>query len=240
VPLLYASSAATYGDGSRGFDDRTPPSELTPLNLYGKSKNDFDAWALAEVAAGTPQPPKWVGLKFFNVYGPRESHKGRMASVVYQTWRQVKATGAMKLFRSTDPRFADGGQLRDFVFVGDCVNHLLWLWKQPRRAASTTPAAARRERFSTSRVPFSPRWASRRGSRSSTCRPIWRGSTRTSRARRCRSCGPRAERFPATALEDGVRQTVGWLEGGADARRGVKPLAASHRRHRNARADPLR
>jgi ADP-L-glycero-D-manno-heptose 6-epimerase len=128
-PLLYASSAATYGDGTHGFDDRTAPSELTPLNLYGKSKNDFDLWALAEVAAGKPQPPKWVGVKFFNVYGPRESHKGRMASVVYQTWRQVKATGGMKLFCSTDSRFADGGQLRDFVFVGDCVHHLLWLWK---------------------------------------------------------------------------------------------------------------
>ncbi len=129
VPLLYASSAATYGDGSRGFDDRTPPAQLYPLNLYGKSKNDFDAWALAEVAAGRPQPPKWAGLKFFNVYGPRESHKGRMASVVFQTWRQVKATGMMKLFRSTDAKYADGGQVRDFVFVGDCVHHLLWLWR---------------------------------------------------------------------------------------------------------------
>ena len=128
-PLLYASSAATYGDGARGFDDRTPPSTLTPLNLYGKSKNDFDAWALAEIAAGRPHPPRWAGLKFFNVYGPHESHKGRMASVVYQTWRQVKATGGMKLFRATDPRYPDGGQVRDFVSVGDCVNHLLWLWK---------------------------------------------------------------------------------------------------------------
>ncbi|MCS6863819.1 MAG: ADP-glyceromanno-heptose 6-epimerase [Gemmataceae bacterium] len=129
VPLLYASSAATYGDGSCGFSDNTPPHLLTPLNLYGKSKNDFDAWVLAEVAAGRPQPPKWAGLKFFNVYGPRESHKGRMASVVFQTWRQVKATGMMKLFRSTEAKYPDGGQLRDFVFVGDCVEHLLWLWQ---------------------------------------------------------------------------------------------------------------
>jgi len=132
-PFLYASSAATYGDGSHGFDDRTPPMELTPLNLYGKSKNDFDIWALAEVADGRRCPSRWAGLKFFNVYGPREPHKGRMASVVYQTWRQVKATGAMALFRSTDAAYADGGQLRDFVFVGDNVDHLMWLWQ------NTTP-----------------------------------------------------------------------------------------------------
>ncbi len=132
-PFLYASSAATYGDGFHGFDDRTPPVELTPLNLYGKSKNDFDIWALAEVAANRPTPLRWAGLKFFNVYGPREPHKGRMASVVYQTWRQVKATGGMALFRSTDPAFSDGEQLRDFVFVGDNVDHLIWLWQ------NTTP-----------------------------------------------------------------------------------------------------
>jgi len=130
-PFLYASSAATYGDGSRGFDDRTPPTELTPLNLYGRSKNDFDIWALAEVEADNRTPPKWAGLKFFNVYGPREMHKGRMASVVFQAWRQVKANGSVSLFRSNDPAYPDGGQLRDFVFVGDCVDHLLWLWRKP-------------------------------------------------------------------------------------------------------------
>lgn len=124
-PFIYASSAATYGDGSKGFDDRTPPTELTPLNLYGKSKNDFDIWALAQDRT----PPRWAGLKFFNVYGPRESHKGRMASVAFQTYNQILATGGMKLFRSTDPAYPDGGQLRDFVFVDDCVEHILWLWK---------------------------------------------------------------------------------------------------------------
>ena len=130
-PLLYASSAATYGDGALGFDDRTAPVELQPLNLYGKSKNDFDAWALAEVAAGRPAPPQWAGLKFFNVYGPREIHKVRMASVVYQAWRQVKESGTVKLFRSTVPDAPDGGQQRDFVFVGDCVDHLHALWQNP-------------------------------------------------------------------------------------------------------------
>jgi len=125
IPYLYASSAATYGDGSKGFDDRTPPSELVPLNLYGKSKNDFDAWALVQTKA----PPRWAGFKFFNVYGPRETHKNRMASVVYQTWKQVKATGSMKLFRSSDPKYPDGGQLRDFVFVQDNIDHMLWCWQ---------------------------------------------------------------------------------------------------------------
>ena len=127
MPLVYASSAATYGSGANGFDDHTPPTALTPLNLYGKSKNDFDAWALAEVAAGRPAPPRWAGVKFFNVYGPREAHKGRMASMVHHTRRQVLATGGVKLFRSSDPAYPDGGQLRDFVFVDDCVSHCLWL-----------------------------------------------------------------------------------------------------------------
>lgn len=130
-PFVYASSAATYGDGSRGFDDRTPPAELTPLNLYGKSKNDFDAWALAEVSAGRSAPPVWAGMKFFNVYGPKEAHKGRMASMVWHAFRQAQATGEVKLFRSTHPDFPDGGQERDFVFVGDCVDHMLWLWRTP-------------------------------------------------------------------------------------------------------------
>ena len=128
-PFIYASSAATYGDGSKGFNDRTPPTELLPLNLYGKSKNDFDLWALAEVSVGKLTPPKWAGMKFFNVYGPRESHKGRMASVVWQARKQIRETGEVKLFRSTDPAFPDGGQTRDFVFVDDCVDHMVWLWQ---------------------------------------------------------------------------------------------------------------
>jgi ADP-L-glycero-D-manno-heptose 6-epimerase len=212
VPLLYASSAATYGDGALGFDDRVPPSALTPLNLYGKSKNDFDARALAEAAAGRPAPPKWAGLKFFNVYGPREPHKGRMASVVYQTWRQVKATGGMKLFRSTDTRFADGGQLRDFVFVGDCVNHMLWLWRHggsglynsgsgaPRAfldlATAVFGALGRAPRISFIEMPSDLA----RQYQSFTCAEM----------SKIRTAGCE---IPATVLEDGVRATVGWLEG---------------------------
>ncbi|MBX3394059.1 MAG: ADP-glyceromanno-heptose 6-epimerase [Phycisphaerae bacterium] len=128
-PLIFASSAATYGDGSQGFDDRTPPSRLAPLNLYGRSKNDFDAWAFDQVSAGAPCPPRWAGLKFFNVYGPREVHKGRMASVVWHAHRQIMDTGEMRLFRSNDPAIADGEQRRDFVYVEDCIDHMVRLWK---------------------------------------------------------------------------------------------------------------
>jgi len=130
-PFLYASSAATYGDGSQGFDDHTPPAQLQPLNLYGKSKNVFDQWVLEEVARGQPTPPRWAGLKFFNVYGPREAHKGPMASMVWHAYQQIVRAGEVALFRSTDVAYPDGGQQRDFVFVADCLTHLLWLWQQP-------------------------------------------------------------------------------------------------------------
>ena len=130
-PLVYASSAATYGNGGRGFDDRTHPRDLMPLNLYGRSKNDFDRWVLDEVEAGQLAPPSWAGVKFFNVYGPRELHKASMASVVWHARRQVLATGEMRLFRSNDPTIVDGEQRRDFVFVGDCLHHLTWLAAQP-------------------------------------------------------------------------------------------------------------
>lgn len=128
--FIYASSAATYGDGSKGFDDQTPAGELTPLNLYGKSKNDFDIWALTKA---TTVPPRWAGLKFFNVYGPREQHKGRMASMVWHSYRQILQTGKVRLFDSTDPAYAPGGQLRDFVFVEDCIDHMLWLADHPHQ-----------------------------------------------------------------------------------------------------------
>ena len=215
APLLYASSAATYGDGTRGFDDRTPPADLMPLNLYGKSKNDFDAWALACVAAGRAAPPKWAGLKFFNVYGPRECHKGRMASVVYQTYQQVKATGAMKLFRSTDPAVADGGQRRDFVYVGDCVNHLLWLWKN-----SSTECGVYNSGTGTARTFFDLAGAvfaalGRTPNITFTDMPAdlarqYQNFTCANMTKlRAAGCD-----VPATVLEDGVRETVRWLEAG--------------------------
>ena len=124
IPLVYASSAATYGLGEFGYDDNHEiVDKLKPLNPYGDSKNDFDVWALKQAT----QPPFWAGLKFFNVYGPNEFHKGRMASVIFHTFNQIQQNGGMKLFRSHNPEYTDGGQLRDFVYVKDVVNVCLFL-----------------------------------------------------------------------------------------------------------------
>ena len=119
IPLIYASSAATYGLGELGYEDKHDIcKKLEPLNAYGRSKNDFDIWALEQ----DKQPPYWAGLKFFNVYGPNEFHKGRMASVIFHTHRQINATGGMRLFRSHNPNYKDGEQQRDFIYVKDVVN----------------------------------------------------------------------------------------------------------------------
>jgi ADP-L-glycero-D-manno-heptose 6-epimerase len=127
VPLIYASSAATYGGGEHGYDDKHELIPLLkPLNPYGDSKNDFDIWALQQ----TETPPNWYGLKFFNVYGPNEYHKGRMASVVFHTFNQVKEKGEMSLFRSHNPNYKDGEQLRDFVYVKDVLNVIWYLYTQ--------------------------------------------------------------------------------------------------------------
>ena len=118
IPLVYASSAATYGLGECGYDDRHDIlKQLAPLNPYAVSKNEFDIWALEQTTA----PPYWIGLKFFNVYGPNEYHKARMASVIFHTHRQINATGQMKLFRSHHPDFKDGEQSRDFIYVKDVL-----------------------------------------------------------------------------------------------------------------------
>lgn len=127
LPLVYASSAATYGAGEHGYSDRHDILDhLTPLNPYGESKNNFDRWALEEAAAGRA-PYFWCGLKFFNVFGPNEFHKGRMASVVFHTFNQVQATGSMRLFRSHRPDYADGEQTRDFVYVKDLTEVCMFL-----------------------------------------------------------------------------------------------------------------
>jgi len=125
IPLVYASSAATYGGGELGYSDQDDalPYQLKPLNPYGDSKNDFDKWALQQA----DKPFFWAGLKFFNVYGPNEYHKGRMASVVFHAFNQISATGGMKLFRSHNPDYKDGEQLRDFVYVKDVCNVCLFL-----------------------------------------------------------------------------------------------------------------
>jgi ADP-L-glycero-D-manno-heptose 6-epimerase len=118
LPLVYASSAATYGLGEYGYnDDHAVVDKLKPLNPYGDSKNDFDKWALKQER----KPYFWAGLKFFNVYGPNEYHKGRMASVIMHAHKQIKEKGEVKLFRSHNPEYKDGEQLRDFVYVKDVV-----------------------------------------------------------------------------------------------------------------------
>ena len=124
IPLVYASSAATYGGGEQGYaDNHAAISSLHPLNPYGWSKQEFDVWALQQ----TNTPPQWQGLKFFNVYGPNEYHKARMASVIFHSFHQINNTGKVKLFRSHRPDFKDGWQLRDFIYVKDLVNVCVFL-----------------------------------------------------------------------------------------------------------------
>jgi ADP-L-glycero-D-manno-heptose 6-epimerase len=124
VPLVYASSAATYGLGEQGYkDDESLIPQLKPLNPYGESKNEFDIWALKQ----DKKPFFWAGLKFFNVYGPNEYHKGRMASVIFHAFNQISETGKMKLFRSHNPDFRDGEQSRDFIYVKDLIDVCVFL-----------------------------------------------------------------------------------------------------------------
>lgn len=133
TPLVYASSAATYGDGSQGFDDDQSPAALDalrPLNLYGWSKHAFDKWAVEQALAGHA-PPQWCGLKFFNVYGPNENHKGDMRSLVCKNTALVARGQTIPLFKSHREDYADGQQLRDFVYVKDCVAVMLWLAANP-------------------------------------------------------------------------------------------------------------
>jgi ADP-L-glycero-D-manno-heptose 6-epimerase len=129
IGLTYASSAATYGLGEFGYDDdETKIPQLKPLNPYGDSKNEFDIWALRQ-AQDRKCPPVWYGFKFFNVYGPNEFHKGRMASVIFHAFNQINEKGFVKLFRSHNPKYKDGGQLRDFIYVKDLVDVLIFSYK---------------------------------------------------------------------------------------------------------------
>jgi len=134
VRFIYASSAATYGDGAAGFDDEfslTALRRLKPLNLYGWSKHAFDLWVAGQVAAGAPAPPEWAGVKFFNVYGPNEYHKGKMISVVKVKHDEVAAGGPARLFRSDQDGLADGAQQRDFIYIDDVVAGLKFLLTAP-------------------------------------------------------------------------------------------------------------
>jgi ADP-L-glycero-D-manno-heptose 6-epimerase len=131
IPLIYASSAATYGMGELGYnDDHEIIEKLKPLNPYGESKNDFDKWVLKQ----ENKPPFWAGMKFFNVYGPNEFHKSRMASVIFHAFNQINATNKVKLFKSHNQDFEDGKQLRDFVYVKDVVDVLYYLMTQQKHS----------------------------------------------------------------------------------------------------------
>ena len=131
IPFVYASSAATYGMGEFGFEDNHDIiDDLVPLNPYGKSKNDFDKWALKQKS----HPPFWAGFKFFNVYGPNEFHKSRMASVIFHAVNQISVTNGMKLFKSHNPKYKDGEQLRDFVYVKDVVEVLAFMMETKKKS----------------------------------------------------------------------------------------------------------
>lgn len=127
-PFIYASSGATYGDGKLGFDDGADPKIYKPLNPYGWSKLKFDIWAVEQKET----PPRWYGLRFFNVFGPNEYHKGEMSSVVYKAFQQIRETGRLRLFRSHHPDYKDGEQLRDFVYVKDITR---WMWEMQENPA---------------------------------------------------------------------------------------------------------
>jgi len=134
VPFIYASSAATYGNGAQGFSDENDPAAqacLRPLNAYGWSKLAFDRQVMDQIRRGRRHPPQWAGLRFFNVYGPNEYHKGDMMSVVAKNHAIAAAGGRVRLFRSNHPDYEDGGQLRDFVHVRDAVDGVLWLLDNP-------------------------------------------------------------------------------------------------------------
>ncbi len=172
VRFTYASSASTYGDGSNGFDDDSTPTaldRLRPLSLYGWTKHAFDLTVARRLANARERPPQWVGLKFFNVYGPNEYHKGKMISVVKIKYDEIMAGGPARLFRSAVPGLADGAQARDFIWVGDVVDTMLWLFDNPNVNGLSIWAPAERGPTSISRT----RCATRRVSRAP-----WTSSTR--------------------------------------------------------------
>jgi ADP-L-glycero-D-manno-heptose 6-epimerase len=144
IPLIYASSAATYGAGEHGYSDSHDIIPLLkPLNPYGESKNDFDNWVLKQEKT----PSFWAGLKFFNVYGPNEYHKGRMASVVYHAYKQISETGKMKMFRSHHPDFQDGKQLRDFIYVLDVVDIMYYFLHNRKKSGIYNIGTGKAETF---------------------------------------------------------------------------------------------
>lgn len=144
IPFIYASSAATYGDGSQGFDDRDDIDKLMPLNGYGYSKQIFDQWVKHRATAF---PPQYAGLKFFNVYGPNEYFKGSMASMIFHGFNQIQKRGTIRLFKSCNPNYEDGWQLRDFVYVKDVCSVILWLLEHPKVSGLFNVGTGRAQSF---------------------------------------------------------------------------------------------
>lgn len=144
IQFIYASSAATYGDGSNGFDDMSDIDKLLPLNGYGYSKQLFDLWVKHQAKVF---PKQYVGLKFFNVYGPNEYFKGSMASMIFHGYKQIQETGTVKLFKSCNPNYEDGGQLRDFVYVKDVCSLIYWLLQNPQVSGLFNVGTGRAQSF---------------------------------------------------------------------------------------------
>jgi ADP-L-glycero-D-manno-heptose 6-epimerase len=161
IPLIYASSAATYGDGTQGFSDEPASLDsLRPLNPYGNSKHRFDLWVMEQKKT----PPFWAGFKFFNVFGPNEYHKGRMASVVFHAYNQIKETGHVSLFRSHNKDFANGAQERDFIYVKDVLSVMMHFWFIARTVDCIIWGQALAGRLKIWRMRFLMRWIWRRKS----------------------------------------------------------------------------
>jgi ADP-L-glycero-D-manno-heptose 6-epimerase len=149
--IIYASSASTYGDGSLGFDDTLPINLLKPLNLYAKSKQEFDLWVENRIKINKQEflPKQSVGIKFFNVFGPGESHKGKMASMVFHGMNQIKKNGCVKLFKSNRSDFVDGGQMRDFIYVQDVIQVICEFINKPKISGLFNLGTGKAESFST-------------------------------------------------------------------------------------------
>lgn len=212
VPFIYASSAATYGDGSLGYDDdEAVLPRLKPLNAYGDSKQEFDVWALGEERAGRA-PRAWMGLKFFNVYGFGERHKGPMSSVVLQAFDQINAAGRVRLFRSHRAGIADGHQARDFVFIDDVVRTIVGLVERPlTRGIYNVGSGTARTFLDLARATFAAMGRPEKIEFIDTpvnLRPTYQYFTEAPMAR-LRAAGFATQ---PTSLEEGVRQYVRALE----------------------------
>ncbi|MGZ3279153.1 MAG: ADP-glyceromanno-heptose 6-epimerase [Caulobacteraceae bacterium] len=216
VPFVYASSAATYGAGHQGFDDDGSPeglARLKPMNGYGWSKHMVDRRIAMDVRDGAPTPPVWAGLKFFNVYGPHEAHKGDMRSVALKLYETLSAGGRATLFRSHRPDYDDGGQLRDFVYVADCAAVVLWILAQSRFSGLYNLGTGQARSFlDLAGAVFKAMGADPQITYVDMPEAIQGRYQYFTEARmdRLRQAGYRA---PFHSLEDGVAEYVGWLRG---------------------------